>query len=88
MGAKKQITLQDVRRVLEKYFPETGVESMSDEQLLNANTASDLGLDSLDIVEVEMFLEDQLGIGVSDAALEYDLPTVGELIQTCNENLI
>lgn len=52
---------------------------------LDANLFSDLGLDSIDVVDLVMSIEDELMVEVPDEAFE-DIATLGDLVKYIDEN--
>ncbi len=57
------------------------------ETLTEATTLmDDLGADSLDAVELNMALEDEFGIKISDEELA-NLKTIGDIVKTVNAKL-
>lgn len=52
---------------------------------LTTNIASDLGADSLDLVEVLMSLEDEFNISIPDEAIP-GIVTVGDLVKYIDAN--
>ena len=51
---------------------------------LKANMENDVGIDSLDFIEIAMAIEEHLDIEIDDEILE-DLDTVGDLVNKCTE---
>ncbi len=58
------------------------IETLTEETTL----MDDLGADSLDAVELNMALEDEFGIKISDEELA-NLKTIGDIVKTVNEKL-
>lgn len=58
-----------------------------EKEKINAQTniASDLGADSLDLVEILMSLEDEFSISIPDEAIP-GIVTVGDLVKFIEEN--
>lgn len=52
---------------------------------LYSNISSDLGLDSIDVVDLVMSIEDELMVEVPDEAFE-DITTLGDLVKYIDEN--
>ena len=51
----------------------------------DTNIITDLGADSLDLVEVLMSLEDEFGVSIPDDAIP-NIKTVGDLVKYIDEN--
>ena len=68
------MTEQKVKEILAKQL---GI----DQAKINANTniATDLGADSLDLVEILMSLEDEFSVSIPDEAIP-SIKTVGDLV--------
>jgi acyl carrier protein len=52
---------------------------------LNTNVATDLGADSLDLVEVLMSLEDEFGVSIPDEKIS-EIKTVGQIVEYIEKN--
>ena len=52
---------------------------------METNILTDLGADSLDLVEVLMSLEDEFGISIPDEAVE-EIKTVGDIVNYIEKN--
>lgn len=64
------------------------VEQLSveeDDVTLEASIQDDLGADSLDIVDLMDTIEDELGVSISDEAVE-EIKTVGDLVAYIEKN--
>ena len=64
------------------------VETLScdaDKVTMEASLADDLGADSLDAVELNMALEDNLGVAISDEELA-NMKTVGDIVNYLEAN--
>lgn len=57
----------------------------ADKVTLEASLADDLGADSLDAVELNMALEDNLGVAISDEELA-NMKTVGDIVNYLEAN--
>ena len=68
------MTEQKVKDILAKQLG-VGVEKIN----ANTNIATDLGADSLDLVEILMSLEEEFSISIPDEAIP-TIKTVGELV--------
>ena len=58
---------------------------MEESEITEATTFEDLGVDSLDAVEIMMELEDEFGVEVPDEAAD-ELKTVGDVVRFIEEN--
>ena len=52
---------------------------------MEASLADDLGLDSIDAVELNIALEDALGVTIEDEALK-EMKTVGDIVSYLEQN--
>ena len=57
----------------------------ADKVTMEASLADDLGVDSLDAVELNMALEDNLGVAISDEELA-NMKTVGDIVNYLEAN--
>ena len=57
----------------------------ADKVTMEATLADDLGADSLDAVELNMALEDNLGVAISDEELT-NMKTVGDIVNYLKAN--
>ncbi len=57
----------------------------ADKVTMEATLADDLGADSLDAVELNMALEDNLGVAISDEELT-NMKTVGDIVNYLEAN--
>ena len=57
----------------------------ADKVTMEASLADDLGADSLDAVELNMALEDNLGVAISDEELA-NMKTVGDIVNYLESN--
>ena len=57
----------------------------ADKVTMEASLADDLGADSLDAVELNMALEDNLGVAISDEELA-NMKTVGDIVNYLKAN--
>ena len=84
-----QVTIADVRDAMESCINETAQQQapvLSDEQLLKINIFNDFKMDSLELVEMIMHLERNLGISIPDEMFsEFPEATVKNLIDCCNK---
>ena len=88
---KKVLTLQDVRDAIHCVNDEElseYINSISDEELLASSFHEDLGMDSLDVIELMLEIERMCTVSIPDAAYETIVAkggTVQALLETCNE---
>lgn len=68
------MTEQKVKDILAKQLG-VGVEKIN----ANTNIATDLGADSLDLVEILMSLEEEFSVSIPDEAIP-NIKTVGDLV--------
>lgn len=60
---------------------------VNEEELsLDTNIATDLGADSLDVVEILMSIEDEFDIEIPDSEIE-NIRTIGELVEYIETNM-
>ncbi|MBQ2266620.1 MAG: acyl carrier protein [Clostridia bacterium] len=57
-----------------------------DELSADTNIATDLGADSLDVVEILMSIEDEFEIEIPDSEIE-NIRTIGELVEYIETNM-
>ena len=57
-----------------------------DELSADTNIATDLGADSLDVVEILMSIEDEFEIEIPDTEIE-NIRTIGELVEYIETNM-
>lgn len=57
-----------------------------DELSLDTNIATDLGADSLDVVEILMAIQDEFDVEVPDSEIE-NIRTIGELVEYIETNM-
>ena len=57
-----------------------------DEISADTNIATDLGADSLDVVEILMSIEDEFDIEIPDSEIE-NIRTIGELVEFIETNM-
>ncbi len=57
-----------------------------DELSADTNIATDLGADSLDVVEILMSIEDEFDIEIPDSEIE-NIRTIGELVEYIETNM-
>lgn len=76
------LTLAQVTAVIEKQV------DIVDQEIIEATHFADLGFDSLDLVEMEFALEEELGedLNVDDKVLD-EVRTVGDLIRVVNASM-
>lgn len=67
--------VEKVREILLNY-----TETSADEMKLETDLVKDLGLNSLDVVNLMVTFEDEFGIEISDRAIK-DLKTVGDIVE-------
>ncbi len=86
----KQVDIEIVRRMLTKAplnVDETSkINRCSNEDLLDIDLVTDLRMDSLDIVEMTMYMEHELGICIDDEAYNglKNNSTIRNYIECCN----
>ena len=79
-GKREFIMFEKVRDII--------VDTLScdaDKVTMEASLADDLGADSLDAVELNMALEDNLGVAISDEELA-NMKTVGDIVNYLEAN--
>ncbi|MBA3430844.1 MAG: acyl carrier protein [Actinobacteria bacterium] len=74
----------EIFEALKERLVERGIEA--DKVTLDANLVQDLGLDSLDTVEVTMGLEEKFSVEIADEELE-DVATVGDAVGLVEKKL-
>ena len=74
----------EIFEALKERLVERGIES--DKVTFDAKLVEDLGLDSLDTVEVTMGLEEKFSVEIADEELE-DVSTVGEAVGLVEKKL-
>ena len=90
---KKELTLADIRKALkETQYPSVWEKTdvMSDEKLRKSRFYTDFSMDSLDVIELTMCLERDLGASLPDNALStfsHKGGTVQAMIEAFNDNL-
>ena len=90
---KEQITSEKERNAENKYIDEllekasSNMEVEIDEELITINTSltDELDIDSLDLVDLVMTVEDEFSIELPDEALE-GMKTIGDLVKYIEEN--
>ncbi|MGH2734812.1 MAG: acyl carrier protein [Actinomycetota bacterium] len=75
---------QEIFGAVRSHLAERGVEE--DTVTMEADLAGDLGLDSLDTVELTLALEQQFNIEIPDTELE-DLATVADAVQLIEQKV-
>jgi acyl carrier protein len=75
---------EEILKTMRTQLAERGVEA--DKVQYDANLAQDLGLDSLDTVEMTLGLEESFGIEIPDSDLE-DVATVGDAVDLIQRKL-
>ena len=73
MGAKRE----EILTAIQEHLAERGIDATDVSE--NSDLAKDLGLDSLDTVELTLGLEERFGIEIPDTELE-DVSTVGDAV--------
>ena len=79
----KELKLDDVREVLRKIIPAEKIDCIPDDTLLSASFTDDLGLDSLDFVQLSLELEFATGVSIPDRE---EFASVREFLRICNGN--
>lgn len=75
---------EEILKTMRTQLAERGIEG--DKVQYDANLAQDLGLDSLDTVEMTLGLEESFGIEIPDSDLE-DVATVGDAVDLIQRKL-
>jgi acyl carrier protein len=75
---------EEILNTMRTQLAERGIEA--DKVQYDANLAQDLGLDSLDTVEMTLGLEESFGIEIPDSDLE-DVATVGDAVDLIQRKL-
>ncbi len=75
------MTIDKIKEILADTL-DVDVEELSS----NTNIATDLGADSLDVVEILMSIEDEFGVEIPDSEIE-NIHTVGELAEYIEANM-
>lgn len=74
------MVFEKIKRIICEEF-----EVSEEEITLSTSLSEDLDIDSLDLVDLVMSLEDEFGMELPDDALE-DMSTVGDLVKYIEEN--
>lgn len=77
----KELELDDVREALKKVIPAEEIDCITDDELLQTSFTDDLGLDSLDFIELSLDLEFATGISIPD---KEEFETVQDLLKISN----
>lgn len=80
MAAKRE----EILGVIKEHLSERGIEA--DQVTEQSHLAKDLGLDSLDTVEMTLGLEERFNIEIPDSELE-DVGTVGDAISLIEKKM-
>ena len=75
---------EEILKTMRTQLAERGIEA--DKVQYDASLAQDLGLDSLDTVEMTLGLEESFGIEIPDSDLE-DVATVGDAVDLIQRKL-
>ena len=75
---------EEILKTMRTQLAERGIEA--DKVQYDANLSQDLGLDSLDTVEMTLGLEESFGIEIPDSDLE-DVATVGDAVDLIQRKL-
>ncbi len=75
------MTIEKIKRILADTLDVSEEEISAD-----TNIATDLGADSLDVVEILMSIEDEFEIEIPDSEIE-NIRTVGELVDYIETNM-
>lgn len=76
---------EEIFTALKEHLVGRGIEA--DKITMEADLAGDLGLDSLDTVEMTVGLEDQFGIEIPDAELE-NVTTVSDAVDLIEQKVV
>jgi acyl carrier protein len=74
----------EVLEAMKERLAERGIEG--DDVKMESKLSDDLGLDSLDTVEVTLGLEEKFGIDIDDSELE-DVETVGDAVNLIEKKI-
>ncbi len=74
----------EVLEAMKERLAERGIEG--DNVTMDSKLSDDLGLDSLDTVEVTLGLEEKFGIDIDDSELE-DVETVGDAVNLIEKKI-
>jgi acyl carrier protein len=74
----------EVLEAMKERLAERGIEA--DDVTMESKLSDDLGLDSLDTVEVTLGLEEKFGIDIDDSELE-DVETVGDAVNLIEKKI-
>jgi acyl carrier protein len=80
MVVKRRILMERVLEIIREQLNLTGVELTEESSLKD-----DLGVDSIDMVELVMAFEDEYGIEVQYEELEKKVKTVGDIVDFLRE---
>ena len=75
------MTIDKIKEILADTL-DVDIEELSS----NTNIATDLGADSLDVVEILMSIEDEFGVEIPDSEIE-NIRTIGELAEYIEANM-
>ena len=91
---ERNITISGIRGSIKAVVDsrlENDVTEMTDENLANLTLGADLGMDSLDIVELSMLIEREFKISFSEDIIgkwvkNSNELTIADIVKYCNEN--
>ncbi|MBO5211001.1 MAG: acyl carrier protein [Clostridia bacterium] len=75
------MTIDKIKQILADTL-DVNVEELS----ADTNIATDLGADSLDVVEILMSIEDEFEVEIPDSEIE-NIRTIGELVEYIETNM-
>lgn len=75
------MTIDKIKKILAETLDVNEEELSAD-----TNIATDLGADSLDVVEILMSIEDEFDIEIPDSEIE-NIRTIGELVEYIETNM-
>jgi len=87
----KELTLQNFREVVSLHDTAVSVNQLKDKDLLRSHLTSDLGLDSLDVIDMIAEFEVEYGVYIDSHAFDDKMypsaadKTVATFLKVCNE---
>lgn len=90
---EKKIEISDLRNCIRSVVSpkqETMIENISENDLLKLSPGADLGLDSLDIVELSLLIEREFGVSFSEEIVgkwvrQCNYATFADILKDCNK---